>query len=69
MNYFLEITKKIEEFCNISPSPDLRDSYLESAGKISKLHLEAVALEEEGVKSNDERIIKIYEEISKILEG
>ena len=65
MNYFLEITKKIEEFCNTSPCPDSRTDYLKSAEKISKLQEEASVLESEGVKS----IIKIYEEISKILEG
>lgn len=69
MNYFLEITKKIEEFCNTTPSPDLRDYYLKSAERISALHLEEVALESQGVNSNDERIVKIYEEITKILEG
>lgn len=69
MNYFLEITKMVEEFCNTSPSPDSRIDYLKSAERISKLHLDAIVLEEEGVKSNDERIVKIYEEISKILEG
>lgn len=69
MNYFLKITKKIEEFCNTSPCPDSRTDYLKSAEKISKLQEEASVLEAEGVKSNDERIVKIYEEISKILEG
>lgn len=68
MNYFLEITKKVEEFCNTSPSPDLRNDYLKCAARISELKLEAIALEEEGINSNDERIVKIYNEISKILE-
>lgn len=68
MNYFLEITKKVEEFCNTSPSPDLRNEYLKSAERINALHLESISLGDEGVNSNDERIIKIYEEITKIME-
>lgn len=69
MNYFLEITKKVEDFCNTSPSPDLRTMYLKSAERINELYLEAISLGDEGVNSNDERIVKIYKEITKILEG
>lgn len=68
MNHFLEITKKIQEFCNTTPSPDLMDEYLKNAGEIYKLHLESIVLEEEGVQSNDERVVKIYEKISEILD-
>lgn len=69
MNYFLEITKKVEEFCNTSPSPDLRGDYLKTAEKVSELDSEATILAEEGISSNDERIISIYEKICKLLEG
>ena len=69
MNYFLEITKKVEDFCNTSPSPDFRTEYLKSAEKINELYLDAISLGDEGVNSNDERIVKIYKEITKIIEG
>lgn len=67
MNYYLEITKKVEEFCNTSPSPDERNDYLRSAEEIAKLHSEATALEEEGVASSDDRVVKIFNELCKIL--
>lgn len=69
MNYFLEITKKVEDFCNTSPSPDLRTEYLKSAERINELYLDAISLGDEGVNGNDERIVKIYKEITKIIEG
>lgn len=67
MNYYLEISKKVEEFCNTVPSPDKRDNYLESADKIKKLKAEAISLECEGLDSNDKRVVNIYNEILKIV--
>lgn len=69
MNYFLKIQELIDEFCKTSPSPDLESTYLESAEKINRLRLDALALADEGVKGDDERIISIYDEISKVLNG
>lgn len=66
MNYFIEISKKIEEFCNIIPYPDSMIDYLTSASKIRELYLESVVLEEEGIEES-ERLIEIYNEISKII--
>lgn len=69
MNYFLEITKKVQDYCNTSPVPDSCGEYLDTASKVRELSLNATCLAQEGVAHNDERIIKIYEELSKILEG
>lgn len=67
MNYYLEISKKVEEFCSTTPSPDQRDNYLDCAKEVKDLHSEAIVLENEGVKSDDERVVKIYNEISKVI--
>lgn len=66
MNYFIEISKKIEEFCNIIPYPDSRVDYLISASKIKDLYLEAVLLEDGGIEEN-KRLLEIYNEISNII--
>lgn len=50
MNYFIEISKKIEEFCNIIPYPDSRIDYLTSASKIRDLYLESVLLDGDGME-------------------
>lgn len=67
MNYYLEISKMVEEFCNTTPSPDQRDNYLESAKKIKDLKSEAISLEMEGLDCDDDRVVNIYNEILKVL--
>lgn len=69
MNYFVKIQELIDEFCNTSPSPDLESTYLESATEINKLRLDAITFADEGVKGNDERVVEIYNKLSKILNG
>ena len=66
MNYFIEISKKIEEFCNIIPYPDSRIDYLTSASKIRELYLESVLLDGDGIEEK-ERLLEIYNEISHII--
>ena len=66
MNYFIEISKKIEEFCNIIPYPDSRIDYLTSASKIRDLYLESVLLDGDGMEEK-KRLIEIYNEISQII--
>lgn len=65
MDYYLEITKKVEQFCNLQPYPDVRLTYLESAGKIMKLYLDAMEIAE-GTE-DDEGLAKIYNEICDII--
>ena len=66
MNYFIEISKQIEEFCNIIPYPDSRIDYLTSASKIRDLYLESVLLDGDGMEEK-KRLIEIYNEISQII--
>lgn len=68
MNYFVEIKKLVDEFCATTPAPDNSREYLDAASEVSKLNSEAIFFAEEGVDSNDERVIKIYEELKKIME-
>lgn len=68
MNYFVEIKKLVDEFCATTPAPDNSKEYLDAASEVSKLNSEAIFFAEEGVDSNDERVIKIYEELKKIME-
>lgn len=67
MNYYLEISKKVDEFCSINPSPDKKDDYLECAKRIQELRAEAFSLEMEGLDANDRRVCNIYNEILKMV--
>ena len=67
MNYYLEISKKIEKFFNTIPVPDERVGYLEKAGTIRMLYLNSLTLQEDGVKDGEE-IDKIYREIAELVD-
>lgn len=67
MDYFLEITKKVEAFCNIQPYPDSRLDYLKSAEEIRQLYLDAIVITEDDTESTDEKLIEIYNKIIKII--
>lgn len=65
MDYYLEITKKFEAFCNSQPYPDARLTYLESARKIKELYLDAMVAAEN--TEDDESLAKIYNEMCEII--
>lgn len=67
MNYYLEISKKIEKFCNAEPAPDERIQYLETATKIRKLFLDSLVLQENGIEAGEE-LEQIYEKITKLVD-
>lgn len=67
MNYFLEITKKFETFCDIQPYPDSRLDYLKSANEIRQLYLEASVLAEDDTEDTDKRLLEIYNRMSEII--
>lgn len=69
MDYFLEITKKVEAFCNIQPYPDSRLDYLKSAGEIRQLYLDAILItEDDDIQNIDKKLLEIYNKISKIID-
>ncbi len=67
MDYYLEISKKIEKFCNAEPAPDERIEYLEKAEKIRALYLDSMVLQENGMKTGKE-IEEIEQEIAKLVD-
>jgi len=67
MNYYLEISRKIEEFCNAEPAPDERIEYLRKGAKIRTLYLDSLLLQENGVETGKE-IEEIYQKIAKLVD-
>lgn len=65
MNYFEEIRKIIEEFCNTTPDSGFEISYLENAKEIYELYAEANQIIQENEENS--RLHEIYEEIRSLV--
>ncbi len=66
MDYFKEIKKKINEFCNNVPAKGFEINYLENAQEVLELYGQACAIVEEGKEENE--LQGIYEDIINLTE-